>query len=304
MVSPRVRGSFGGVTVVSDLALATLPAAAEGAEGALEIIRAGAPLRPPTEWRYLRPSAVSAEPFATVGTTADGYFIRVIGVGDFVVDRACTTVAVWSERTDEALEGILLNHIIAPSLQLRERLVLHGSAVSFGGTAAAFLGPSGVGKSTLAAAVTSAAVIADDAVVILDDLRVAPTAAGFRLRHGAAEHFGIPSSARRHGRYPLRREVGRTSSSLRALFWVEPTHDDEPSLRELSMSDGLSTLLACVERIDLHDAALLGVEIDRLTRVLTHVPVFALRVPRRLPELPRVAEFVELVVRDLRPHRR
>jgi len=86
----------------------------------------------------------------------------------------------------------LVGPILAFMLRRRGALLLHGSAVSAGGHAATFLGPSGIGKSTLAAALSRRgySILADD-LSRLDkrDGRyyIAPGYAGLRLWGDSAE---------------------------------------------------------------------------------------------------------------------
>ena len=69
---------------------------------------------------------------------------------------------------EQALRGLILGAALAVLLHQRGLLVLHASAVDLGGTAVAFLGDAGWGKSTAAAALHArgCGVIADDVVAL------------------------------------------------------------------------------------------------------------------------------------------
>src|SRR6185437_8241442 len=77
----------------------------------------------------------------------------------------------------------------------RGLLPLHASAISVNGKAVALAGPSGVGKSTLAAAlVGNHAVLADDICIIdpSDRPTMLPSTPRLRLWREALDHFHIP----------------------------------------------------------------------------------------------------------------
>ncbi|MDQ8186268.1 hypothetical protein [Pelagicoccus sp. SDUM812002] len=77
-------------------------------------------------------------------------------------------IEITFERLNDAsyddVRLFLLGSVLGAILMQRRRLVLHGSVVSSGGKAVAFLGDSGVGKSTLAASLVKAgmALLSDD----------------------------------------------------------------------------------------------------------------------------------------------
>lgn len=86
-------------------------------------------------------------------------------------------------------------------LESRGVPVLHASAVSFGDRVAAFVGPSGIGKSTLCAGLlrTGCSLVADDGLPLFEDARgdwrCAPGPSWLRLWPSALErHLGIPSA--------------------------------------------------------------------------------------------------------------
>jgi len=90
----------------------------------------------------------------------------------FVVDRAGTEIwATWSERsTLEDTATYLLGPILGFVLRLRGIVCLHASAIAVEGQAIAFLGNTGAGKSTTAAALAQKgyAVLSDDIVALFE----------------------------------------------------------------------------------------------------------------------------------------
>lgn len=155
--------------------------------------------------------------------------------------------------------------LLAVRLMLHGRLVLHASAVRHDGHALAFVGASGMGKSTLAAALCGDGcdLIADDVLrVDLDDAGtplVYPGSTANRLRLSARELAdGAPPAA------------------------VRPTADGRLALTPGTRVDGPLPLAACVVPLPSRTAA--AVSVQRLP---------AGRALRRMLQFPRVAGWRE-----------
>jgi hypothetical protein len=102
-------------------------------------------------------------------------------------------VAVRSPGVSERVLKVHLSVVLFKALALLDRLVLHAAAVEFRGSASAFLGPKGAGKSTtcLALARAGATVLADDRVVLRR------TGDGFVVS-GCGERSRITARTERH----------------------------------------------------------------------------------------------------------
>jgi energy-coupling factor transporter ATP-binding protein EcfA2 len=92
----------------------------------------------------------------------------------------------FSGASDALINLVLLGHVMALLLHRRGMTVLHGSALSVGGDAVAFVGDKGAGKSTLAAACLNAGhgLLSDDIVAVSDktsEAMVEPSSARFKL---------------------------------------------------------------------------------------------------------------------------
>lgn len=110
-----------------------------------------------------------------VSITPQESCLRIPGYGTFAVHN----LRELTLEPDAALDptywnSLILGPLLAFVLHLRGKLVLHGSAVMVDDAAVAFLGDSGSGKSTFAAAMHAqgAPFVADDHVVV--DLTAAP----------------------------------------------------------------------------------------------------------------------------------
>jgi hypothetical protein len=126
------------------------------------------------------------------------------GVLDVSIDDAARVAVIDpAPRTSAGRVQQLVSHYVLPLLQGLRHLVLHASAVEVDGRVLAFVGSTGTGKSTLAAALTArgARLVCDDAMVIIDGdvprvltwdgpLRLAPAAIEAVIG-GAAESYRV-----------------------------------------------------------------------------------------------------------------
>jgi hypothetical protein len=98
-------------------------------------------------------------------------FFSYAGIGSFLIRAGNQIVIDPAPGVDEgSLRLFLLGNVLGTLAFLRGFLVLHGSAVAVNGRGVAFLGHSGEGKSTMAAAFSEKnPLIADDVLVIRTD---------------------------------------------------------------------------------------------------------------------------------------
>lgn len=99
-----------------------------------------------------------------------GFRLVYSHAGTFDISGDGTSI-VWyrhSEALPELVRSIILGPAISLALELAGFLCLHGSAVTIGETAVAFVGPKHFGKSTLATALTTAGarLVGDDLLVV------------------------------------------------------------------------------------------------------------------------------------------
>jgi hypothetical protein len=121
--------------------------------------------------------------------TADGYLLRYPGICDALVDESLTNVDLAPQSFDASplIELLFAGSILATLVILGGGCTLHASAVATNGRAFAFIGPSGRGKSTLAAlsCAVGGRLITDDVLRVVrgDDGFLCPTGTGIvRLR--------------------------------------------------------------------------------------------------------------------------
>ncbi len=162
-----------GLVVRSDRPLGGLDAAPDGAAVDVQItLGEGAP--PNAHSEDLVPyhsGGAHAESEADVRRdTAGNFWFRYSDDTCFVLDPAGTSIrAWWAEHSSlEDTATYLLGPVLGFALRRRGVLALHASAIILGGRAVAFLGRSGSGKSTTAAAFAAEGVpvLSDDVVAV------------------------------------------------------------------------------------------------------------------------------------------
>lgn len=128
---------------------------------------------------------------------------------------------------DAILPLLLIGSVPAWWLNLRGESILHASAVAVGDEALAFIGASGMGKSTLATLLCSAG-----ASLVTDDvLRLQPEGESFRCHWGTGELRLRPNAASLTERFP----PSNTSRSAdgRATLLLAPREQRLPRLRAI-----------------------------------------------------------------------
>ena len=154
----------------------------------------------------VRRGSVGPAPFETSGSdfqchvVGDEIWIYCGGVGTFRIRHGREIdVDPAPEAQDFTLRSYIVKAALAAALRQQEKLILHASAVTIDGRAVAFIGSSGMGKSTTSAALHARghALVADDLVAI--DVRHPD---GPHVLPGAPHLALLPESARAVGDDP------------------------------------------------------------------------------------------------------
>jgi hypothetical protein len=229
--------------------------------------------------------------------------VRYAGICEAALDRVRRTLTVHGalggdpELIPVFVEGSLLAHVLAAE----GLLALHASAVEWGGEALAIVGPSGMGKSTLAAlfCAAGAQLVADDALrVDVNGSRATcfPGSRRLRLRTAAA-----PLGRAIDGAALTETADGRTAVlpaglvdeplSLRAALIPAPSREaTRLEVRRLGPMEGVQELLSYPRLPRWQSSEQIG-RLFRLTAdVAAVVPVYQATVPWGPPFPPGLGE--------------
>jgi hypothetical protein len=264
-------------------------------------------------------SALAASPFhhyrfddGTVWTefyrSDDGYLLRFPGLADFEVSAdGKEVVAHPADGTDEVtVEHLYINQLVPLALSRQGRPAFHASVVTVPAGAVAFLGTTGMGKSTLAAsfALNDAAFLTDDSLLVEetdDGLRAMPSHASLRLWEDSVAAL-IDSEVTEAGPVSYSRKArllagdalaySENSQPLLAAFVLERQDVQSVTVKPLK---GLNRYMAWIGNsflLDIEDHDLLSQHFEWTHRISSTVPTFALDYPRDYGILPEVRNAV------------
>jgi HPr Serine kinase C-terminal domain len=231
--------------------------------------------------------------------------LRYPGLCEFVGDTTLSEVAVHLHPgMDPGLVRVLAaGALIAIHLRLRHELVLHASAVRVGGRALAFVGASGMGKSTLAAALCREGheLVSDDVLRIdLADptvVRAHPGSTETRLRLTARQlaDMAPPDTVAptADGRLAVRPAAWSTAPlPLLACVVPRPSHagEDDVAVTRLPLVASLLRLSQFPRIVGWIDPISAAADFQALGDLVERVPVFDARIPWGLPFRPGVLD--------------
>ena len=306
--------SYAGRVLFSNIPFRALASLPEGAAGDVIRVHLGSSEQVPEglAWDHHWRSA-SDDVELSVARLDGGWLLGMPGVANFHVDRHCegVTVLVDGDIDPDTLEHALIDQILPRLLARRGEMVVHAAAARIDARLALFLGDSGHGKSTLAAALDRAGhqVLSDDCVILgvtNAGVRVLPTYPSLRLMPDSLESL-YPGerptqpmadySAKRRIELAKPDEMG---GELSAIFQLDSSELDGV----VTEASTLSPASACIQlaqqsfAIDPTDLSNAGANLARSAKVAGSVPGFRLRYSRRFARLPEVLSAVEHRMRN------
>lgn len=230
------------------------------------------------------------------GRVRSGYLLRFPELADFEIaaDLSRVTARPKRELPPETLRHLLLDQVWPLALSGRGHLVLHASAVVLpNGSALAFAGPAGSGKSSLAAAFAGggARILTDDCLLVEkkgDRWRAVPSYPGLRLWPDMlaplqAHAPALGNVAHYMGKKRLDATAlpfASTPAPLAAIYILR-----RRGARGVLASTPVARATAVMELtsfsylLDYHDRAQLARSFTRLVALSASVPVFRLDLP-------------------------
>lgn len=236
-----------------------------------------------------------------------GYLLRFPDLADFEVSEdghrvACRPVPGVDKAT---VEHLFLNQVYPLALTRRGRPAFHAAAVRVAGGAVAFLGASGMGKSTLTMAFARAGLpfLTDDGLLVEMNeggYRVLPNHPSIRLWNDSREALAAPGTeiapalsytdkARLH---PEPSAYCDQPQPLRCAYLLADNGVQDTEIQPLH---GAGALMAWIQNsflLDIKDTALLQRHFDWASDISGAVPLYSLDYPRRYAALPRVRQAI------------
>ncbi len=261
----------------------------------------------PTE-PFERILATDGSPWLDVHRTPAGYLLRYPGRADFAVAADGLAAEAWPVpgAPEATLAHLWRNQVRPLALSRQGRVVLHASAVDLQGAGLAFAGPSGRGKSTLAAAFArrGAGFLCDDGLLLDlggDDILIEPGDPSLRLwedSHAALEPSGAALAPPLDYTPKARLLAGEGLAHcpeprpLRALYLLGPGEADAVALEPVPPPEALRALLRLLTVLDLEARDVLAAHFQELARLAERPIVWRLDYPRRYEALEGVVEAV------------
>jgi hypothetical protein len=233
-----------------------------------------------------------------------GYLLRFPDLADFEVSADGTEVAAYpaNETDDATVEHLYINQLVPLALSRQGQPTFHASVVTVPGGVVAFLGKTGMGKSTLAAsfALNGSPFLSDDALLVeetADGCIVRPSHPSVRLWEDSVDALvdansptSVPISYSTKARLLAGEALAYNDESqpLLAAYLLESEGAADIAIRTLS---GLDRHMAWVHNsflLDIEDPGLLERHFDWTHRISSAVPTFALDYPRDYGSLPDV----------------
>lgn len=246
----------------------------------------------------------NGQSWVTFYRSAAGFLLRFFDLADFCVTgdgrkATCTPVPGTSEET---CHHLFLNQVLPLMMGQQGKLVFHASAVTLGNRAVAFLGESGRGKSTLAAAFATAGYrfLTDDGLILElagGAYQVLPSHPSIRLREDSRGAL-------------LDADIENTAGAIHALKERVPAQallpncdKAQPLLAAYFLGDGTSpvmtvehirgteALVAWVKHafvLDIDDQGWLAEHFKGIIQLSDMIPCYHLDYPRRFGDLDRL----------------
>jgi hypothetical protein len=241
--------------------------------------------------------------------SGDGYLLRFPDLADFEVSADGKEVVAWPANDDDdaTVEHLYINQMVPLALSRQGRPTFHASVVTVPGGVIAFLGQSGMGKSTLAAsfALNGASFLSDVALLVEETesgCLVQPSHPSIRLWEDSVEQLvdassstSIPISYSTKARLLAGDALTYSAEPQRLLaaYVLESNDVSQVSIRTLA---GVDRHMAWVQNsflLDIEDADLLKQHFDWTHRIASAIPTFALDYPRDYGILPEVRNAVQ-----------
>ncbi len=247
------------------------------------------------------------EVYVTFHRKPGGYVVRFIDRLDYHIETAsgAVTCVPANDKAGEMADHLFANQIVPLMQNHAGELVLHGSAVACKGAALGFVGQSGRGKSTLAAAFAHAG----HPFLTEDGLLLKPVGASYlsypswpNLRLWQDSEHAVFKAAPADGNSDAleKRQIEAGPSlpfqcqplRLRNLYVLGPGECSAATIKQLTPAEAFTALLRHTFILDCEDRHRMRGHFERIGQLVDSISCFALDYPRRYDMLPKLIEVI------------
>ena len=244
-----------------------------------------------------------------------GFLLRFPGDADFAIDADCRRVTGWPVPgvAENHFQSLYCNAVLPLIGDHLGGLFLHGSAVSVGGRAVAFLGQSGDGKTTLAGAFAKAGhpYLTEDVIELVASAGIyhlQPKPSGLRLFADSAAYLlgDDPELAEGDDKIDVADAIAlpfrATPAPLAAVFVLGHDYAAPLALAQLDERRAVEQLMPHSFILDVEDKVRLRGHFGRIVGLACDTRCYALDYIRDYAELPRVVAAVEAEISKVSAH--
>ena len=261
---------------------------------------------------------VDGEPCMRLRQGRDTFHLDAPNIGTFVIDVLERTISIQcpSETEQTTIEHLLVDQVLPRCLAHDGSLIVHAAGVEVDGEVLMFLGESGQGKSSLAAAfqLSGQKILSDDCIEIAGsagNVVAFPTYPSLRLLPDTLSRF-FPDrlSTTQVADHSDKRRISVGSdfspadgTPVRAIYLLEAQDpaSDVLTIERVPPSVGLVAVTRNLFKLDPTDLRRASLLLEKAAAVVNVVPVFTLRYPRDLGALPAHASTIRAHAATLRP---
>ena len=267
----------------------------------LEPERAQEPLPTPMFHEWIFPDGT---PWTRFHRDGANYLLRFVDLADFRVSADGRSVRGWPvpEVDEETARFLFTNQVLPLALSRQGHLVFHASAVEIGDGAVAFMGASGLGKSTLAASFATHGLrfLTDDGLVVRSDAGhwlAVPSQPSLRLWDdsrealvGADAATAPPLQHTSKSRFLAGERIAFCDRPrpLRRVYFLGDGECDGVMFERLKPGDALIELLRHSFLLDIEERQMLAAHFEELTNLVAAPIYYRLDFPRYFERLPEV----------------
>ena len=240
--------------------------------------------------------------------TSSNYLLRFPRLADFEVSLDGCKVRCWpaADVAEETVRHLYLNQVLPLALSRQGKIVFHASAVEIGGECVAFIGESGRGKSTLAAAFATCGFrfLTDDGLLVESadgEFYIMPSHPSIRLWEdseqaliGKGALMAPPVQFTSKGRFLAGNDFAfcEQPRRLRRVYFLGDGARPGVVFERAKPGEALIELVKHSFLLDIEERAMLAAHFDELTQLVSRPMYYHLDYPRSFENLALVRQAI------------